>query len=524
MNGNEQQLPPGWVCASLGDIVEPRSGKANPQDIPDGLFIGMEQIEAHTMRLLCTVPCSTMKSSANVFFPSDVLYGRLRSYLNKVYQPDFEGLCSGEFIVFPESSAVLGRFLKYRLNASDFVNYASHINTGDRPRVDYDQIKVFPILLPPKNEQLRIADALDELFSDLDVGVEALTRVREKLKLYRASALKSAVEGELTAEWRSHHKDVEPATELIKRILDERRRRWEEEQLRKYKEKGQEPPKGWKAKYKEPASADTSNLSPLPDGWCWATLDQVGRLDRGRSKHRPRDAKFLYSGPYPFIQTGDVRKARQYLREHSQTYSEAGLLQSRLWPTETLCITIAANIAETAILAYPACFPDSIVGVILEPSLVSVRYVELFMRSARSRISAYAPATAQKNINNEILRAVAIPLPPLQEQLAIVDTVEDQLSMIDHIDDELEIKSKNSQALRQAILRHAFTGQLVPQDANDESASKLLKRVTAERETRAREAAVAKRASRTASTLRTRSSERARTSGGRRKKIKAKEK
>jgi type I restriction enzyme, S subunit len=89
-------------------------------------------------------------------------------------------------------------------------------------------------------------------------------------------------------------------------------------------------------------------------------------------------------GPYPFIQTGDVKKARQYVREHSQTYSEAGLKQSRLWPAETLCITIAANIAETAILSYPTCFPDSVVGVLFDPSLIIVRFVDLFIRSVKT--------------------------------------------------------------------------------------------------------------------------------------------
>lgn len=101
-----------------------------------------------------------MKSGANTFQSTDVLYGRMRSYLNKVYQPDFPGLCSGEFIVFPETCAVLGRFLKYRLNAGDFVRFANRINTGDRPRVDFDQIKLFEMLLLPRPEQERIGTSL----------------------------------------------------------------------------------------------------------------------------------------------------------------------------------------------------------------------------------------------------------------------------------------------------------------------------------------------------------------------------
>lgn len=183
-----QQLPSGWASATLADIVAPRREKAHPQKMPDALFIGMEQVEAHTMRLLGTVPCTEMRSSGNLFLPSDVLYGRLRSYLNKVYQPDFEGLCSGEFIVLPPSFAVYGQFLKYRLNSADFVRFASSLNTGDRPRVDFNQIKVFPLWLPPKNEQARIADTLDELFSDLDWSRGFGTGAREIKALPRLGA------------------------------------------------------------------------------------------------------------------------------------------------------------------------------------------------------------------------------------------------------------------------------------------------------------------------------------------------
>ena len=132
-----------------------------------------------------------------------------------------------------------------------------------------------PIVVAPSLEQARIAETLDELFSNLDAGVVALGRARDKLKLYRASVLKAAVEGALTADWRAQHPHAEPAIELLERILVERRRRWEESQLRKFEEKGRTPPKNWKAKYKEPVAPDTTNLPPLPDGWCWVSWEQV---------------------------------------------------------------------------------------------------------------------------------------------------------------------------------------------------------------------------------------------------------
>ena len=132
-------------------------------------------------------------------------------------------------------------------------------------------LRPLPVPVAPLNEQRRIVDALDELFSDLDAGVAALERVQAKLKHYRAAVLKAAVEGALTAEWRAQHPATEPASALLTRILAERRRRWEETQLQKFKEAGKEPPKNWKAKYKEPVAPDMTSLPLLPNGWCWVS-------------------------------------------------------------------------------------------------------------------------------------------------------------------------------------------------------------------------------------------------------------
>src|SRR5579863_9206259 len=113
-----------------------------------------------------------------------------------------------------------------------------------------------------------------------------------------------------------------------------------------------------------------------PSGWREVTLYDLGEVNRGRSRHRPRYAAHLYGGPYPFIQTGDIKGSAGMITSHTQTYSEAGLAQSRLWPAGTMCITIAANIAETGILTFPACFPDSIVGFIADGSKCNSRFIE----------------------------------------------------------------------------------------------------------------------------------------------------
>ena len=128
------------------------------------------------------------------------------------------------------------------------------------------------------------------------------------------------------------------------------------------------------------------------------TLDQLGSVSRGRSRHRPRDAEFLYDGPYPFVQTGDVKRSGLYLRDYEQTYSEAGLSQSKLWPVGTLCITIAANIAETSILDIEACFPDSVIGFIADQEKADTRFIKylfdavLQMRRRSFTLAEWEPA------------------------------------------------------------------------------------------------------------------------------------
>lgn len=148
-----------------------------------------------------------------------------------------------------------------------------------------------------------------------------------------------------------------------------------------------------------------------PKGWPMRKLAQVGTLDRGISKHRPRNEPSLLDGPYPLIQTGEVANCDGYIRSFSKTYSEKGLQQSKMWPTGTLCITIAANIAKTGILTFDACFPDSVVG-FSAPQRSSVEYVRFWLSFLQKTLEENAPESAQKNINLAILRDLNIPWPP----------------------------------------------------------------------------------------------------------------
>ena len=269
--GVANALPVGWADTTLGELGWNIRGRIHPSDKPDLPFIGMAHVEAHTMALLETVPAGTMKSSAAHFQEGDVLYGRLRPYLNKVYLTTFEGLCSAEFIPLVAAPGVVPAFLQYRVNSADFVSFASRLDEGDRPRVDYSQIAEFELGLPPTHEQHRIVAALESYLSRLDAATAALERVQRNLARYRASVLHAAVTGRLVpteAELaRAEGREYEPASVLLERILVERRRRWEEAELAKMVAKGK-PPKDdrWKAKYKEPVAPEMEGLGDCRRG------------------------------------------------------------------------------------------------------------------------------------------------------------------------------------------------------------------------------------------------------------------
>ncbi|MFZ5503665.1 MAG: restriction endonuclease subunit S [Pseudomonadota bacterium] len=158
--------------------------------------------------------------------------------------------------------------------------------------------------------------------------------------------------------------------------------------------------------------------------WQPKRLDQLGAVSRGRSRHRPRDAAHLYGGPHPFIQTGDVKHAGLYINDYTQTYSDAGLAQSKLWPVGTLCITIAANIADTAILGIDACFPDSVIGFTPDPHEADARFVKyLFDAIIKHRAQKFSQGAAQDNLSQEKLLSLEFDVPKVDEQKRIADVL-----------------------------------------------------------------------------------------------------
>ncbi|RTQ90706.1 MULTISPECIES: restriction endonuclease subunit S [Stenotrophomonas] len=195
--------------------------------------------------------------------------------------------------------------------------------------------------------------------------------------------------------------------------------------------------------------------------WPKKSLREVA-LDfgRGKSKHRPRNDPKLYGGPYPFIQTGDVRGAEHLITEYTQSYSEVGLTQSKLWPKGTLCITIAANIAETGVLNFDACFPDSIIGVVVDERQTSSKYLEYMLQTVKARLKAKGKGSAQDNINLATFEDERFPFPDLDTQARVVSLLDNLSSRVQEFEELCSLKLIALDELKRSLLHQAFSGLL----------------------------------------------------------------
>lgn len=205
-----------------------------------------------------------------------------------------------------------------------------------------------------------------------------------------------------------------------------------------------------------------SVFSQRGEGWAEKRLVEVSlEFGRGKSKHRPRNEPSLYDGPYPFIQTGDISNADHWLTEHTQTYSELGLAQSRLWPKGTICIAIVgATVGETAILDFEACFPDSVIGVVVNDQLADTEYVEFLLQSFKALLKEKGQGTARDNINLGTFENQTFPFPELKRQKQIVATLNALRAETQRLESIYQQKLVALGALKKSLLHQAFGGKL----------------------------------------------------------------
>lgn len=310
------------------------------------------------------------------------------------------------------------RLLVEYLNNFDFTGF---VTGTTRLKLTQASMNKIIIPLPPLAEQQRIVERIESIFAKLDEAKENLQNILDGFETHKAAILHKAFSGELTANWRKQH-------------------------------------------------------GVTMDSWEEKRLGSCGSLQRGRSKHRPRNDSRLFGEKYPFIQTGDVANAEMYIINHSKMLSDFGLQQSKLFPKGTLCITIAANIGKVGILTYDCCFPDSVVGFLPNNENIC-EFIYYKLTTLQKELEELAPATAQKNINLKLLNDLKINMPILDEQTEIVRIIDDLLAKEQQAKELVENALAKIDLIKKSILARAFRGELGTNNPADEPAVELLKQV-----------------------------------------------
>lgn len=485
---SNRTAPAGWAIATLRDIASP-GGAVDPRrdGRPTFKYVDIEAVNnaSQTIANPREVSREAAPSRARMQIKaSDVLFSLVRPYLKNIaiVPDDLDGqVASTAFCVLRPGPGIESRFLFHQLVQDAFINSVPTYGNSP-PAARDDEFFDATVLVAPSREQVRIADRLDELLSDLGAAVAALERARANLKRYRAAVLKAAVEGKLTEEWRKEHPPAEPAEELLERILAERRRKWEEAQLARYAAKGQTPPEGWEGNYQGPSAPDTSALPELPRGWCWASIDQLAIVIRGASPRPAGDPMYFGSFDVPWITVGALTATEDiYLKEVSEWLTQAGRERSRFIEADTLLLTNSgATLGVPKITLIGGCINDGSVA-LLGLDYPLKLYLYYFLSSKTRELRSINQGAAQPNLNTAIVKSIRVPLPPAREQREIVSSLEGLLAAALNTRLESEKCSRRATLLRQGILKHAFEGKLVPQDPNDEPASVLLERIRADR-------------------------------------------
>lgn len=327
---------------------------------------------------------------------------------------------------------------------------------------------------------------LEELLSDLDAGVAELKAAQKKLTQFRQSLLKAAAEGALTAEWRKHNKPKEIGAKLLERILKERRARWKEKQLSKFKKQGKAPAKDWEKAYLEPVEPDVTDSPELPESWTWSSVGQLSFMDSGeafkKSDYSSNGIRLLQIANVSFGKT--LWEQRNYLpAEFIESHAEL-----RLGMNDVVMALNRPLIGNRLKIAAIRCddLPSILyqrVGRLRLIHPLSSDFLLLLLQSpnAINQIRERLQGTDQPYLNTSLLPEIRLPLPPIDEQDELLENVKDGLQQCDAQEIAIEHALKQSAAQRTNILKAAFSGQLVPQDPNDEPASVLLERIRAER-------------------------------------------
>ncbi len=499
-------LPNGWVDAMVVDVVgiNPANPEVLPSDETPVSFVPMAQVEelsghldSSTVRLWREV-----KKGYSRFQEGDVVVAKITPSMENGKAAIARGLSKGigagttEFHVLRPRGGIEAHYVLHYILQESFRRSARSRMTGTagQLRVPAAFLEEQQIPLAPQAEQVRIVETIKSYLSRLDAAVARLERAQTKLKAYRASVLKAAVEGRLVpteAELaRREGRSYEPADVLLARILKERRRRWEDAELARMKAAGKSPTNDrWMAKYEQPMPPDTRELPSLPEGWCWATVDQLSRAVFYGSSSKTEQSVDEAPRVVPVLRMGnivdgvlDLSKLKFLPVEHEE-FPELLLESGDLLFNRTNSPELVGKTAIYKGSPSPCSFASYLICVRFL-SGVEPQWIAYVINSPFGRQWIWSVVTqqvGQANVNGSKLKALAVPLPPAEEHRRCVSTMDLLFSNADVQQDVVGRQLLRLARLRQAILKWAFQGRLVDQDPADEPADVLLARIRAER-------------------------------------------
>lgn len=408
----EFELPDNWRLAHLESITKNIPSKKyqilESQVLADGRFPVISQSKAYSIGF---------SNEADKVYHHDrpvIIFGDHTSEV-KFVEFDFVVGADGVKIFEPIDDIIVGKFLFYI-----FQFYSRDLSKIGGYSRHYKYIKNKPFPLPPLAEQKRIVAKIEELLPYIDHYEQAWSKLEQFNSRFpedmKKSLLQYAIQGKLVEQ----RPEEGTAEELFAQIQEEKQRLIAEKKIKKEKPL--------------PEITDDEKPFDIPESWKWVRLQQIGELSRGRSQKRPRnDPNLFINGTFPFIQTGDVARANGHISCWSTMYNQEGVAQSRIWPAGTVCLTIAANIGDVAILDFDSCFPDSVVGFNAYKPIMSNEFFMYGLMCYKTILDKLSRSTAQKNINIEILSQIAFPLPPLAEQKRIVEKLEQLLPLCERL-------------------------------------------------------------------------------------------
>lgn len=490
-----ESLPENWVQAPLKELILPTE-TINPISERQGniRYIDIESVDNKRQEIANpkSIPSSEAPSRARrKVHLGDVIFSLVRPYLKNlaIIPQELDGeVASTAFFVSRLGTGVKSEWLYRHLQRDGVINALPTVGNSPPATRDID-FEEHCVPIAPTKEQQRILSVLEPTLAKIDEAEEALERVRRNLDRYRASVLKAACEGRLVpteAELaRQQGRDYEPASQLLKRILIARREAWEKAQIETYTKKGKTPPKDWKSRYPEPQAPNTSDLPELPEGWCWASVDQMVNLVGTGATPERGNPRYWDGGAIAWVTSSCVNS--ETVTEAYEFITEAAIAETNAKTFEPGTLLLAmygegktrGKVTELRICAATNQACASLVFSTYNHLLSG--YLKIYLKNNYESMRRLASGGVQPNLNISMIRSLVVPMPPFQEQLRIVIEESRIASFLHEVTISLGANSKACHTLRQSLLKHAFSGKLVPQDPADEPASVLLERIRAQR-------------------------------------------